>query len=76
MLRDGDLEMGLVLKEELAALRSLLRKYRNHGMDLADACFVRMSEVFIDSIVYTVGKTDFSVYRRHGWRPIRCEFPE
>jgi hypothetical protein len=45
-------------------------------MDLADACVVRMSEVFIDSIVYTVDKTDFSVYRRHGRRPIRCVFPE
>ena len=76
MLRVGDLEMGFVLTENLEAVRSLVRKYRDQGMDLADACVVRMSEVFEDSVVYTVDKTEFSIYRRHGRRPIRCVFPE
>jgi hypothetical protein len=44
-------------------------------MDLADACVVRMSELFDDSVVYTVDKTDFLVYRRHGRYAIRCVFP-
>ena len=45
------------------------------GMDLADACVVRMSELIEGSTVYTVDRTDFSVYRAHGNRPIRCLFP-
>ena len=76
MLRIGDLETGFVLKENLDAVRGLVRKYRDQGMDLADACVVRMSEVFQNSIVYTVDKKDFSVYRRHGRQMVRCRFPD
>jgi hypothetical protein len=35
-----------------------------------------MSELFDDASVYTVDKTDFSVYRRHSRQPIRCIFPD
>jgi hypothetical protein len=45
-------------------------------MDLADACVVRMSELYEDSVVYTVDRKDFIVYRRHGRRPVRCIFPD
>ena len=43
--------------------------------DLADACVVRMSELFRDSVVFTVDRTDFLVYRRHGRQAIPCVFP-
>ena len=64
MLQVGDLELAFDLGE-----------YRDHEMDLADACVVRMSEWFEDSVVYTVDRKDFTVYRRHGRRPVRCIFP-
>ena len=38
---------------------------KQERMDLADACLVRMSELFEDCRVLTVD-TDFKVYRRHG----------
>ncbi len=76
MLQSRDLELAFDLDENRAAVLALVKKYRDQGMDLADACVVRMSELFEDSVVYTVDKRDFSVYRRLGRRPIRCVFPE
>lgn len=75
MLRVWDLEIAFELGENASEVLALAKKYRDQGMDLADACVVRMSELFEDSVVYTVDKTDFSVYRRHSRRPIRCVFP-
>ena len=45
------------------------------SMDLADACVVRMSEIFDDALVYTVDKVDFLIYRRHSRQPVPCVFP-
>ncbi len=42
------------------------QKYRDQGMDLADACIVRMSELTRTCRVVTVDRTDFTVYRRNG----------
>jgi predicted nucleic acid-binding protein len=76
MLRIGDLEIAFQLDENVAEVFALIKKYRDQEMDLADACVVRMSELFEDSRVYTVDRTDFSVYRRYSRRPIPCIFPE
>lgn len=75
MLRVGDLEIAFDLDLEKGAVLALVKKYRDQGMDLADGCVVRMSELIKDSVVYTVDRTDFSVYRAHGKREIRCVFP-
>jgi uncharacterized protein len=76
MLKVGDLELAFDLDEEKLPVLALLKKYRDQGMDLADGCVVRMAEMFKNSIVYTVDKGDFSVYRRSGNAPIRCCFPD
>ncbi len=76
MLKVGDLEIAFNLNQNVAEVLVLIKKYREQEMDLADACVVRMSELFEDCRVYTVDRTDFSVYRRHSRRPIPCVFPE
>ena len=76
MLAAGDLELAFELDAEKAAVLRLVRKYKDQEMDLADACVVRMSELIKRSVVYTVDQTDFSVYRAHGNRAIRCVSPE
>jgi predicted nucleic acid-binding protein len=76
MLKVGDLTIAFQLNENIAEVLALIKKYRDQEMDLADACVVRMSELLEDSRVYTVDRTDFSVYRRHSRRPIPCVFPE
>jgi len=76
MLRVGDLEIGFDLGTNTAEVMALARKYRDQNIDLADACVVRMSELFPDSVVFTVDRTDFLVYRRHRRQAIPCVFPE
>jgi uncharacterized protein len=75
MLRVGDLEVGFVLGDNTAEVLALTKKYRDQKMDLGDACVVRMTELFRDSVVFTVDRTDFLVYRRHGRQAIPCVFP-
>src|SRR5262249_13104120 len=53
-----------VLEEHLAPVSRLLEKYSDQGMQLADACLVRMSELKSDSVVFTMDRRDFRLYRR------------
>ena len=57
------------LNEETGPVRSLMAKYRDIGMDFADACVVRLAELHEDATVCTTD-SDFKVYRRHGRREI------
>lgn len=76
MLQVGDLELAFDLSKNKSEVLSLLRKYRDQSMDMGDACVVRMSELYGDSIVYTVDKTDFRVYRRYSRQTVPCVFPD
>jgi predicted nucleic acid-binding protein len=75
MLRLGDLEIAFDLADNLVEVLGLAKKYHDQKMDLADACVVRMSEIFDDALVYTVDKADFLIYRRHSRQPVPCVFP-
>jgi len=47
-----------------------------HGvMDISDACVVRLSEMFPQCLVFTVDKTDFSIYRHFGNQSIPLNTP-
>jgi uncharacterized protein len=61
----GEIILAFSLSEQAAGVLALLRKYADQGMDLADACIVRLSELLRDSRVVTTDRADFSVYRRH-----------
>jgi uncharacterized protein len=65
LIQDGALRVAFRLDEHLPALRTLLRKYKDTPMSLADACIVRMSEVHDRHAVLTLG-SDFLVYRKNG----------
>ena len=41
-----------------------MARYTNVPMSLADACLVRMSELYPDSLVLT-NDSDFAIYRRN-----------
>ena len=62
------------LKEELAAVRRLAARYRDRPMSLADACLVRLSEMYDESVLITVDR-DFAVYRKHGRQTIPLVSP-
>ena len=52
------------LEEHAGPVAHLLEKYHDQGMQLADACLVRMSELKRDCQVFTLDKEDFRIYRR------------
>lgn len=52
----------------------LMFKYKDVPMAFADACLVRMTEIFPDPIVLTTD-SDFHVYRRHGRQAVPCVMP-
>jgi len=57
------LRLDFSLSEEVGRVMSLMKKYEDFPMSLADACLVRMSELYTDSAVFTID-SDFQVYRR------------
>lgn len=66
MIQAGEIILNFDLTEQAAGVLTLLKKYRDRQMDLADACVVRMTELTRDSRVITLDRADFSVYRRNG----------
>ena len=69
LLSTGTVLIELSLTAELTAVRRLVGRYRDRPMSLADACLVRLAELFDEARVLTVD-SDFSVYRKHGRQAI------
>lgn len=65
LIQNGALHLAFHVDEHIDALRKLLRKYRDTPMSLADACVVRMSEIYDRHAVLTLD-SDFLIYRKHG----------
>jgi predicted nucleic acid-binding protein len=63
------LSVAFHVEEHVEPLRKLLQKYRDTPMSLADACVVRMAEIYDRHDVLTLD-SDFSVYRKHGRIPL------
>ena len=66
MIQSGEIVLAFDLSEQTASVLSLLKKYGDGDMDLADACIVRMTELMRDCRVLTLDRADFAVYRRNG----------
>jgi predicted nucleic acid-binding protein len=75
LLERGVLRIGLEIEDQLPDLRTLMRRYRNRPMSLADACLVRMAELHPNGVVFTLDN-DFRIYRRHGNKVIPVLMPE
>ena len=75
LLERGVIRVGLHLEEEAADLRTLMRRYRDRPMSLADACMVRLSELHAGCELFTLDG-DFRIYRRHGNKVIPLLIPE
>jgi predicted nucleic acid-binding protein len=66
MIQSEEIILAFDLSEQAAGVLSLLKKYADRDMDLADACIVRMTELIRDCRVVTLDRADFAVYRRNG----------
>ena len=52
------------LEAHAGPVAHLLEKYADQGMQLADGCLVRMSELKRDCRVFTLDRREFRLYRR------------
>jgi uncharacterized protein len=57
--------LSFALAAELKPVLSLMAKYHDVPMNLADACLVRMTELVPDPVIIT-SDSDFAIYRRNG----------
>jgi predicted nucleic acid-binding protein len=74
LVENGALSVAFRIDEHIGALRKLLQKYRDTPMSLADACIVRMSEIYDRHAILTLD-SDFSIYREHGRAPLAIIHP-
>jgi predicted nucleic acid-binding protein len=65
MVETGAVRITLHVEDELMPIKTLMARYQNVPMSLADACLVRMSELSAAGVVLTLD-SDFVIYRKHG----------
>lgn len=75
LLKNGALQLAFQMGENLPEICTLLRKYSDVPMSLADACVVRMTEIFERHSVFTLD-SDFMVYRKNGNNPLTLICPQ
>ena len=63
-LADGRLELPFTVREHHSHVHELMARYASVPMSFADACLVRMSELWPEAPVFTLD-SDFRVYRRN-----------
>jgi len=68
------LRLNFDLGENFGQVSSLMKRYANVPMSLADACLVRMAELMPETLVFTVDR-GFRIYRRHGRQKIALLMP-
>jgi predicted nucleic acid-binding protein len=68
-VREGIINIAFDVAGEVSALETLMERYADTPMSLADACLVRLSEDYEDCVVFTLD-SDFRRYRRHGRQAI------
>jgi predicted nucleic acid-binding protein len=69
------IQINFKIESEISPIMSLIAKYNNIPMSLADACLVRMSEQISDSSICTLDN-DFRIYRKEKRKLIPVIMPE
>lgn len=74
LVNKGALQIDFCLSDEVQAIEELIIRYDNVPMSLADACLVRMAELYPESTVLTLD-SDFRIYRKHRNQAILAIMP-
>jgi uncharacterized protein len=69
LVSHGVVRVGMSLGDEIAPEQALFERYDNVPASLADACLVRMSELYERCRILTLN-SGFHIYRRHGRKVI------
>lgn len=75
LLRDRLLAISFNLEFETTAINELMNRYRSVPMSFADACLVRMSELYPNSLLLTLD-SDFTIYRKNRNQLISLIIPD
>ncbi|HKS90256.1 MAG TPA: PIN domain-containing protein [Stellaceae bacterium] len=70
----GVVRLDFDVQDELAAVRTLIERYANVPMSLADACLVRLAEM--TGLPICTLDDDFAIYRTRSGRALRLIMPE
>jgi uncharacterized protein len=75
LIEQGYITIPFTLNQEIEVIENLMQRYASVPMSLADACLVRMSEIYEDSKILTLD-SDFKIYRKHRNQNISVIMPE
>ncbi|AFY42485.1 type II toxin-antitoxin system VapC family toxin [Nostoc sp. PCC 7107] len=75
LLSTGNILIPIHLSESAAEIKELLRQYQSVPMSLADACLVRMTQLYPKSELLTFD-SDFRIYRKNRNQLISVIMPE
>ena len=74
LLETGIIHIPFCLSDEVVAIRQFLTRYQSVPMSIADACLVRMTELYSECVVLTLD-SDFNIYRKNRDRLITTITP-
>jgi len=63
-INNGSITISCLLENDKKAIEKLMVKYASVPMSFADACLVRMAELYPNSVVLTLD-SDFRIYRKN-----------
>ena len=66
----GIFQIPFQLSRDAPGVKQVLRKYRDHKIDLADACLIRLADELETPNILTLDK-DFAIYRWRKNKPFR-----
>jgi len=69
LIERGVIEVAMTLNDQIHAVKSLFDRYGNVPASLADACLIRLSELYEPGKILTLD-SDFHIYRRKGRKVI------
>jgi predicted nucleic acid-binding protein len=71
LMRRGAVLCSFELADDFDSILTLMDKYADVPMSLADGCLVRMSETLPTPVLLTTD-SDFRIYRRHSRQAVPC----
>ena len=75
MVQKGHIKVPFHFDETVEMIEQLMEKYANVPMSFADACLVRMTELYPNSAVLTLD-SDFRIYRKNKNQVIPVIIPD
>lgn len=75
LVKQGYIQIPFCLSDEIEPIETLMQRYQSVPISLADACLVRMSEIYNQASVLTLD-SDFRIYRKNRNQEIAVIMPE